>query len=173
MNKIYAVLTKISEFLARISFVLLVAGMLFICADIVSRMIFTKSIFGSYELTQLWLCLLSFGCVAYIQTKKGHVNVIIFVRRFPRPIAMLCIALTQTISTVMCALVAFSAVRQGLQAIAKNDFTAMLHIPTYPFLFYEAFCMALLTLLFVIDTIKAYAAIGNERYAEEITSTWV
>lgn len=173
MEKVYKVLTKISEVLAKASFVLLMIGMLYICADIASRVIFTKSFKGDYELTQLWLCLLSFSCVAFIQSKKGHVNVIILIRRLRPAAAMACLAVTHVISTVMCGAVAFSAVRLALQALAKHDVTAMLHIPTYPFFLYEGFCMGLLCLMFVIDTIKCFLAIRNKKYADEIMNTWV
>lgn len=173
MDKIYRVLTRISEILAKASFVLLMLGMFYICADIASRVFFTKSFPGDYELTQLWLCLLSFSCVAFIQSKKGHVNVIILIRRLRVPTAMLCLAVTHVISTVMCGLVAFSAVRLALQSLAKHDVTGMLHIPTGPFFFYEAFCMGLLCLMLAIDTVKCFLAVRNRKYADEIMSTWV
>lgn len=98
---------KISRLLNNISAVILSVLFLLGAADVIGRYLFNKPITGTAELGKLLLALMVLFSWGHTQILKGHVNIDMFISRFPtRPRAI-----TNFITTLIALI--FSACFRG------------------------------------------------------------
>lgn len=172
MKKVYSVLSKISKAFACISFVGVFIGVIFVVVDVVMRYLFKSPIPGDYDITQLWLSVIVFASLAYVQTEKGHVGVTMAIKALPKKIGVAVFAVATLIGAVICGICAYSCYELAGRALARNTISMMAHIPLYPFEYFEAICMALLCIVMIADAILYFMALGNDEEIEKITNTW-
>lgn len=88
MKKIGSVLKAVSKGFSVISFLGLFVGVIFVVVDVVLRYFFDSPIHGDYDITQLWLSVIVFAALAYVQTERGHIGVTMVLKVLPEKLGV-------------------------------------------------------------------------------------
>ncbi len=172
MIKIGKIVDKATFLVSLISYGGVVAIMLLNVFDVFMTKLLNKPISGAYEITECLLLCTVIASFAYAQSKKSHINMTILINIFPKILRFLVFGIMGLLSTGTAAVVGYAAVLQAQSAIDKGAITSVLSIPMYPFYYVEAAAMFVFALVLLYDTILAFMAIFNKKYAEIVTSSW-
>ena len=124
-------------------------------ADVVGRYVFNRPLLGALELSELMMVFLAFGCFAYTELQNGHVDVDVFVNRFPARARAGCEAFAAALSTGFWGLIAWRTALQAQKIRAANEVTSNLSLPAYPFIWVAALGSAAFALMLLLRTLKA------------------
>jgi tripartite ATP-independent transporter DctM subunit len=128
---------------------------LLITADVILRYFFNRPIKGSYELIEFMMATLVFLGLAYTQTKKGHISITLLTAKLPQA----WLAIIRSATYLLCLFTFITITWRsiiGAEALRTEGVTSdILLIPNLPFMWVVAFGSALLSLVFLIDTIKS------------------
>lgn len=172
LDKITSVFDKICLVFCYFSMAVCFIMMVLICIDVISQKA-GHAISGMYEICQVLLSTVVFASWAYTQTFHGHIHVVMFINKMPQAPRFICFSITSLISTVVLAFGSYSVFNDIFNRYNTGEFTGTLMIPYWPFIIFEAIAFILLTLLLLLDAIKAIYAIGNKEMAAEIQADWV
>ena len=75
--------TKLEEFLTFISTGVILAVMLFVCAEVMLRYVFNSPIPAHLEIAELFVPVIVFLAIAYTQSQNGHVGMTLVVDNLP------------------------------------------------------------------------------------------
>ncbi len=170
MKKVYAVAEKICSVLAFVSYAAFIAAMFLTVTDVVMRKLFNRAIYGSYELTELLMVCLVFAALAYAQTQKAYTRVTMFIRIFPHYPKMIIYSINEFLTFVIGAAATYAAYLQAGYALKKHLTTANLYIPLYPFYIIETICLAVFTIVLLLDAIYTIMGIFRRDIEEDIMS---
>jgi TRAP-type C4-dicarboxylate transport system permease small subunit len=124
----------LSNLVAAISGVGLLALMAVMAGDVIGRYFFKHPLPGAYELVEYLMAIFVPCCVAYSAERKCHVGVDILVERLAPRTRLLVDIVTQAITIILVCVV----VRQGwigfIEALSSTMKSAVLQIPNAPFL---------------------------------------
>ena len=151
-----------------ISVVAIVAMAVLICADVFMRLVFNSPIKGAYETLQLLILIAIFGGVAYTQSKKGHVHVLMILMHLPKKIGFTIFSLLSLIGTVTMGIVTWQSCNQVIRVMAAGSETNTWQIPWWPFELLATIGIAMFTITLLLDTCKYIGAIFNDELAEEM-----
>lgn len=162
--KIYNVLRKISGVLMAFSGAFLIGATLFTSVSVIMRYCMKAPILGSTEIMEILMAVMVFAALAFTQTEKGHIHVMMLVNLFPKKVQQVIFALHSILSTVCSAAVTYGMYLQGGYALRKHLVSTMLYIPYYPFYYFACLAMAVFTIVLLIDACIAVAAVFSRRY---------
>ncbi|MDI6761801.1 MAG: TRAP transporter small permease [Thermodesulfobacteriota bacterium] len=137
---------------------LLLPLMLLTTGDVIGRKFFSKTIPGSFELSEYILATFILLGVAYTQQVRGHVGVSFFTSKLSSRGQTLCQILTTFLSLVIIAVVVWQGLLKGLEEKTVSD---MLRIPQYPFRLLVSFGGFLLWIELLIDLISSIGKLGR------------
>ena len=172
MDAITSVANKVCVWVSYFAMLTIVVMTVMVTVDVVATKI-GHAIPGMYELCQVILSMFVFCTWAYTQSVHGHIHVVMFVSKMPRVLRFICFGFTSILSTVTLAIATYAVVGAVKNMMASGEATGTLLIPYWPFYIFEVVAFGLLTILLLIDSIKAILAIGNEEFAKEIQANWV
>ena len=170
--KIHKIGERISGVLGAISCVGVVVVAIFTVVSVFLRYVLKNPIVGSTEYVECMMAVMVFSCLAYTQSKGGHINISMLLRVLPKTLAMIINALGYIIVTVFSGYASYCLFQQAGYATTKNLVSALVNIPYYPFYYFASLCMAIFTLVMLIDAAIATAAIFNKTYRDYIVSAW-
>lgn len=163
------VLRGINKWICHLGEVCIAIMGILITVDVLLRLLFNSPILGAYEICQMLLLVSLYGSFAYLQSCKGHVSVNLLVDRFPAKVRTVILGLCYAVATICGALWSYGAFSQGIYNITSGSETALLKIPYWPFYLIEGVCMAMFTIVMLLDTITLFAALGSKGLAEEVS----
>lgn len=172
MKKLYHGFSIISKIVGAISFIGLFIGVIFIIIDVVVRYLFNNPIPGDYDITQLWLSVIVFASLAYVQTEKSHIAVGMLLKVLPRRLAITLYGIGHVLGVFITSCCSYSCYAMARRSIERNMVSMSANIPLAPFQFFEAFGMALLCIMMLLDTILIFAALKSEDEMQKIYDTW-
>lgn len=172
MKKLHKIFTIISRVVGAISFIGLFIGVIFIIVDVILRYLFNSPIPGDYDITQLWLSVIVFASMAYVQTEKGHIAVGMLLKVLPRRLAISLYGVATLLGVFITGCCSYSCFAMARRALARNMVSMSANIPLAPFEFFEAFCMALLCIVMLLDAIMIFMSLGSEEEMQKIYDTW-
>jgi len=147
--------TKTQEVLHRLNFYVAAFGMSFIIplmllttGDIIGRKFFSKTIPGTFEISEYILATFILLGAAYTQQVKGHVGVDFLTSRLSPRVRVVCEIITTILSLFIIAIVIWHGWLEGIRERTVSD---MLRIPQYPFRLLVAVGGFLLWLELLID----------------------
>ena len=147
--------TKTQKVIYRINFYVCVIGMLFIIplmllttGDILSRKFLSKTIPGTFEISEYILATFILLGAAYTQQVKGHVGVDFLTSRLSPRVRIVCEIFTTILSLFIIGIVIWYGWLEGIRERTVSD---MLRIPQYPFRILVAVGGFLLWLELLID----------------------
>jgi TRAP-type C4-dicarboxylate transport system permease small subunit len=151
---------------------IIVVMMILMSIDAIGGLFFNYRVRGSYEVVQMILSVVVFTSWGYTQTQHGHIHVVMFIKMFPMKVRFIIFTIVSALSTVVMIIGCVGVYRMILDKMAANERTATLLIPFWPFYAIEFISFIIFAAALFADTLKAITAIGNEKAAEEIMSTW-
>lgn len=167
MQKTKRIVGHITEGVNYLAMVCLVFVVVIIFVDVVIRLVTSKSILGTYEMTEEAMIVIIYCAVARTQMKKGHVHVTILTEKLPRLPSQLLQLVMSAFSVVVGAVLTSATFQQGLTFMRDGTYTAVLKIPTFPFAFIMSFGLALFTVALIIDTADYIVGLANPGDAKE------
>lgn len=133
---------------------LLIPLMLLTTGDVLGRKFISKTIPGTFELSEYMLAVFILLGAAYTQQVKGHVGVDFLISRLSPRIRILCKIITTLLSLFIIAILVWQGWVEGIRERTVSD---MLRIPQSPFRILVAiggFLLALELMMDLIDFIK-------------------
>ncbi len=147
--------TKTQKVIHRLNFYVAVVGMAFIIplmllttGDIIGRKFFSKTIPGTFEISEYILAVFILLGAAYTQQVKGHVGVDFLTSRLSPRARVACEIITTLLSMFIIGIVVWQGWAEGIIERAVSD---QLRIPQYPFRLLVAVGGTLLWLELLID----------------------
>jgi TRAP-type C4-dicarboxylate transport system permease small subunit len=147
--------TKAQKLIHRLNFYVAVVGMALIIplmllttGDIIGRKFFSKTIPGTFEISEYILATFILLGAAYTQQVKGHVGVDFLTSRLSPRVRIGCEIITWILSLFIIAIVIWQGWLEGIRERTVSD---MLRIPQYPFRLLVAIGGFLLWLEILID----------------------
>jgi len=151
--------TKTQKVIHRLNFYVCVVGMsliiplmLLTTGDIIGRKFLSKTIPGSFELSEYILATFILLGAAYTQQVKGHVGVDFVTSRLSPRVRIVCEIITTILSLFIIAIVIWQGWLEGIRERTVSD---MLRIPQYPFRLLVAVGGFLLWLELLIDLVNS------------------
>jgi len=133
---------------------LLIPLMLLTTGDVLGRKFISKTIPGTFELSEYMLAVFILLGAAYTQQVKGHVGVDFLISRLSPRIRTLCRIITTLLSLFIITILIWQGWVEGIRERTVSD---MLRIPQSPFRILVAiggFLLALELMMDLIDFIK-------------------
>ena len=151
--------TQTQKVIHRLNFYVCVVGMsliiplmLLTTGDIIGRKFLSKTIPGSFELSEYILATFILLGAAYTQQVKGHVGVDFVTSRLSPRVQIVCRIITTLLSLFIIAIVIWQGWIEGIRERTVSD---MLRIPQYPFRLLVAVGGFLLWLELLIDLVNS------------------
>ena len=151
--------TQTQKVIHRLNFYVCVVGMsliiplmLLTTGDIIGRKFLSKTIPGSFELSEYILATFILLGAAYTQQVRGHVGVDFVTSRLSPRVRIVCEIITTILSLFIIAIVIWQGWLEGIRERTVSD---MLRIPQYPFRLLVAVGGFLLWLELLIDLVNS------------------
>jgi len=147
-----------------ISSAFLFVMMLGVVVDVSARII-GKPVKGFYDIGEVLMAALVYAAVGYTQFDKSHVRVDILVGRLPRRAARFLDTLMMLASAGVSGLLTWAMASRAASIISstgQGPVTGLLEIPHTPFIVIVALGCFLMTLEFLIDTIRSASHLARK-----------
>ncbi len=146
---------EIKKWIQKINFYICVTGMIFLLplmflttGDILGRRFFSKTIPGTFEISEYILAIVILLGAGYTQQVKGHVSVDFLISLLNNRYSTLCKILTTSLSLFIIGILIWQGYFEGIRERTVSD---MLRIPQSPFRLLVAVGGFLLWLELLID----------------------
>lgn len=147
----------ITRILMIIAATVLMAMMLLTAFDVVLRYIFNRPISGAFELVEYMMAILIPFSIVYCADQRSHVAVELIIGRFPKKIQTLFDSVTTFVTMLFAILIAWQNVIYFKETYTSQVTSAVLLIPTYPFVAPVAIgigTFALIMLIYLSDFVS-------------------
>jgi len=172
MMKLDKTVRRITFIMSLISYTGLLAIMMLNVADVFTTKAFTKPVSGAYEITEVLLLCTVMASFAYAQSQKTHINMTLFIKRFPRAVKFSVFGSMGLLGAATAAAVGYAAILQTQSAIDRGAETAVLQIPMYPFYIVEAVAMIGFAGALLYDAVLSFGAIFRDDYLRVVIADW-
>ena len=142
------VIHRLNVYVCVVGMSLIIPLMLLTTGDIIGRKFLSKTIPGSFELSEYILATFILLGAAYTQQVKGHVGVDFVTSRLSPRVRIACEIITTVLSLFIIGIVVWQGWLEGIRERTVSD---MLRIPQYPFRLLVAVGGFLLWLELLID----------------------
>ena len=146
--KTQKVIHRLNFYIAFVGMFFIIPLMLLTTGDIIGRKFFSKTIPGTFEISEYILATFILLGAAYTQQVKGHVGVDFLTSRLSPRVRVVCEIITTLLSLFIIAIVIWQGWLEGIRERTVSD---MLRIPQYPFRLLVAVGGLLLWLEIMID----------------------
>ncbi len=152
-GKLNSLLDSLIHAAAFLAGVILISIMLFVTVSVLLRYVLNRPIGWAVEVSEYSLVCITFFLAAWVLKKEGHVRVDLVVSYLSPAIQALLNTITSAISTVVCLILTFFAVKVTLELYGGGYFTpTILMIPKFIFIGVIGLGLLLLTLQFTRRT---------------------
>ncbi|MGI6072265.1 MAG: TRAP transporter small permease [Lachnospiraceae bacterium] len=173
MNKIWNIINKVGNFICYIGMIVIAASMLWTVVDVLMRVLLKKPIVGSNEFIELGLLAIVMTGIVYTQIQRGHIKILVLIRKFYRIPKLLMVAFGDLICAAMSAILAWSLFKYGRKTFMAGDSSMIIELPYYIFAYAYFVCMVVFTLVLIYEAIYAIYATKNDEAYKSLESTWV
>jgi TRAP-type C4-dicarboxylate transport system permease small subunit len=161
ISKADTVFASIAHALNIIGTAVLAMMMVLTVLDVFMRYAFTRPILGTNEMSEFMMVALSFG-MGWCLLKGKTIKMGLVVDRLKPRLQALITGLTYTLGLVVLALITYRTFQESFVMHRLHSFSAVLHIPTYPFFGLLAFSFGILTISAFIVVVKNFARTFRE-----------
>jgi len=152
---------KLTQFLIAIGASTLALMMFLTALDVGLRYIFKRPMAGAYELVGYMMAILVPFSIVYCAREKGHVAVDLIVERFPKKVQVCINIITTFIGLIFVSVISWQNVLYFFEIKASGLTSAVLLIPTYPFILPTAIAFAVFALVLVIHLLELFVEAGS------------
>lgn len=146
--RVKQIIQRINFYVCIVGMCLLIPLMLLTTTDVMGRKFLSKTVPGSFELSEYILAVFILLGAAYTQQVKGHVGVDFITARLSPRTRAVCQIITSLLSLFIIAILIWHGWLEGIRERTVSD---MLRIPQYPFRLLVAVGGFLLWLELLID----------------------
>jgi TRAP-type C4-dicarboxylate transport system permease small subunit len=132
-------INKLNKGLHYVAQLILVAMMLMITFDVLSRWIFNFPIIGTYDFTQSGLSMVIFLGLAYTHQLKEHISIDLIVEKLPKKIQSICNSVINLFIAGLMSVLALQLLHNARRLHDSNTVTGDLNLPIYLFAILAAF----------------------------------
>ena len=129
----------------------IVAVMVIVCANVLSRSIFGTPLKGTVDIVSQLGVLVIAGAIAYTQVLKGHIRITLFVDKLPRSIRNFMVGLVDIIGIILFGIMTWQTILFGKGTYEIGELSEVLKIPITPFAFVVSIGCLSLTLVLLVD----------------------
>lgn len=122
---------------------------LLIVLEIVRRYIFNRPLAYTVELVEMGLSIIVFLAIAVCTVERGHINIDILLKRFPRRAQAAINSFFYLLCAGVFGLIAWRSVVYAMQLQSISQVSMILKLPYYPFVLVIALCALLTSLVFL------------------------
>ena len=144
----------INQWLTWFAGVVLVAMIILTCANIFLRIVWTP-IKGTFELMEFFGAIVAAFALGYTQMKRGHTGIDIVVNLFSARIQRVLNGINYFICMAFFAITGWQITKRATTLWRTGEITETLRIIFYPFTYAVAFGCFVLTLVLLVDFLKA------------------
>jgi TRAP-type C4-dicarboxylate transport system permease small subunit len=159
MNAFEKVLRIITEKMAWVSMVAIVACVALVVTDVIRYQAVSKPIPGTHEVVELIASVILSMGIGYLTFVRGHVSVGILVDRLRPRVQAVFDVVTGVIALGFTIWLTAGVVEMALRNLGYGWVTGVLEIPRAPFMFLIAVSLALTCVVLVRDVIKSVMVI--------------
>ena len=140
------------------------AGMLFLlmvlgATDVIGRYLFNAPINGTMERGQILLGLMVFLSWGYTQIKKGHVNVELFVMKFPPRLRSITNFITTLLMLLFMILIVWQSTLAAIDTHNVKEVIYVIHWPLAPFMLFVPIGGIFLCLVLMMELMQHFVRI--------------
>jgi len=132
--------------------------MLMVTVDITLRRVANMPIAATYDIAILSLLIGSCTTLAWVMTKRGHIEADIIFRKYPPGVKRVVSIIALLISLMTAAAMAWGSIVWLVEAWEVKEVTLVLRWPTSYFIAIEAIGMCLLTVVCFVQMVNAFQA---------------
>ena len=136
--------------------------MFLIMGDVILRYIFNRPIIGSYEIVQYMMAILTSFAVVYCAYEKGHVSVEVVFDRLPKNAQLILAVIISFALFLILILFSWQNLLYIKEIYNQRLVSAILYIPTYPFVAAVAISFVGSCVVVLIDFIEALFQMVNK-----------
>lgn len=157
-----------NKYLNYIGMVLVFLLMLLTVADVVGRKLVGvvpgfEPVPGSFELTEFMMLAIVYTALGYAQVKGDHISIDVLTSRFNPRARNILDLVVYVVCAAMAVVLSWRAFVRGQRLIAEGDYSAVWHIPVYPFLFLIGVGMIIFALALLFSALQSLIkAVNNE-----------
>lgn len=138
------------------------AMMMFLTAlDVGLRYLFNRPLAGAFELVEYMMAILVPFCIVYCAYNKGHVAVELILGRFPRRVQLVVDIVTTLVTLLFVLTIAWQSFLYIGETYAADLTSAVLLIPTYPFVIPIAVGIAAFALNLMVHLSELMSEVKN------------
>ena len=158
MEKFRSVFSKFVSGINYIGLVCCFATVFIVSIDVILRKLShaSLSIKGSNEMAAYFMVVIVMLAIPYLQVKKGHIWVNMFVDRFPKGLRSKWLGVVQIIEVVVFVMFTYGAVQKLQNFLSTGTTTDVLNMPKWPFALVILIGFAEMTVLVFIDMIQTF-----------------
>lgn len=116
---------------------------------------------GTYEIVSFLGALVTAGALAHTQRRRDHIMVDIVTDRFPKQLKRVLDAVSDLLASVLFGIASWQVWRWGDRIRVSGELSETLQIKFYPFIYVTAAGFGLLTLVLVVQMLRALLRKGE------------
>ena len=153
-----SVIEKSINFIARwlnwLAALAVVAVMIIVCVNVLSRSIFGIPLKGTVDIVSLMGVLVIGGAIGHTQVLKGHVRITLFIDMLPKQARTIVTGLVDIAGMVLFGILSWQTILFALGTNENGELSEVLKIPIAPFAFVVSVGCISLTLVLMADLIN-------------------
>ena len=153
-----SVIEKSINFIARwlnwLAALAVVAVMIIVCVNVLSRSIFGIPLKGTVDIVSLMGVLVIGGAIGHTQVLKGHVRITLFIDMLPKQARTIVTGLVDIAGMVLFGILSWQTILFALGTHENGELSEVLKIPIAPFAFVVSVGCISLTLVLMADLIN-------------------
>ncbi len=154
MFSIEKITNAVARWLNWLSAIAIVAVMLIVCINVLSRSIFGIPLKGTVDIVSQLGVIIIACALAYTQVLKGHIRITLFIDRVPNPYRTAVNCIVDIIGIIMFAVMSWQTFLFAKNTYRVGELSEVLKIPLTPFAGFVTVGSAVLTLVLFVDLLK-------------------
>ena len=157
MSIIEKYVTLIARWLNWMAALAIVAVMIVVCINVLSRTVFGMPLKGTVDIVSQMGVLVISGAIAYTQVLKGHIRITLFIDKFPGPARTFMAALIDTTGMVLFGIISWQSILFAKGTYEIGELSEVLRLPITPFAAVVSAGCIVLTMVLLTDLINVLA----------------
>ena len=153
-----SIIEKSVNFIARwlnwLAAIAVVAVMIIVCVNVLSRSLFGMPLKGTVDIVSLMGVLVIGGAISYTQVLKGHVRITLLIDMLPKPARTILTGLIDLVGSVLFGILSWQTILFALGTHKNGELSEVLKIPITPFAFVVSIGCISLTMVLLVDLIN-------------------
>ncbi len=153
-----SVIEKTVYFIARwlnwLAAMAIVAVMIIVCVNVLSRGIFGVPLKGTVDIVSLMGVLVIGGAISYTQVLKGHIRITLFIDKLPGRARTILTCLVDLAGVILFGIISWQTILFAIGTGKNGELSEVLRIPITPFAFVVSAGCISITMVLLVDFIN-------------------